>query len=448
MVRRLTSVRETLRRVAGTIGTRIRRKPRVVEPPKVEPQKKVLMFGWELPPFNSGGLGVACYEMAQSVAKKNTAITFVLPRRQNVKASFMNIAFTDDHRLHSKGMNIKYKEVDVSLSPYLTAKKYNEERKKLSFWRLRKHGSDLMGEVFRYGDAARKIAKKEKFNIIHAHDWLAFPAGIEAKKASKKPLVAHVHSIEYDRCHEAGVDPAICAIEKEGLEKADKVIAISDYVKKRVVKYYGIDEKKIEIVHNGINLDKYSPKKYTLKSLKANGTKMVLFTGRITYQKGVDYLIAAAKKVVAKNDKVIFMVVGTGDMQNQIINQAAELGLSNKVFFPGFLRGADLEKIYKSADLYVMPSVSEPFGLVALEALANKVPVIVSNQSGVAEVVEHALKVDFWDVDELANKILAVINHSALQKTLSFNGHENVQRCTWDLAADKLINIYNGLSPA
>jgi len=452
MLKRLQSLKKSIKKVAGSVGRRLSLRPKKskLTPKPAQPDKKILMFGWELPPFNSGGLGVACYELAQSIAKRNTAITFVLPKRQDIDVPFMDVAFADSAKYPDSAGSLAVHQIETPLTPYLKEAQY---RTTLAGYRRlfpskRKYGSDLIGEVYRYGDRAARVAKKENFDVIHVHDWLSFPAGIMAKKATKKPLVAHVHSIEYDRCHASGVDPNICAIEKEGMEKADRVIAISRYVKDRIMRYYGIDERKIEVVHNGINLDKFGRKRVGLKSLKSGGYKIVLFTGRITYQKGVDYLIKAAHKALKFNPKINFMIVGSGDMQRQIITEAARLGISDRVFFPGFLRGADLETIYRAADVYVMPSVSEPFGLVALEALSNKVPVILSKQSGVAEVVEHALKINFWDTDELANKIVAVLKNPSLRKVLSENGYENVQRCTWDSAADKCVNIYGSLVAA
>jgi len=417
-------------------------------------QHKVLMFGWELPPFNSGGLGVACYELAESLSGKNTKITFILPTKHDIKIPFMDVDFAVDNHSnksnHFSSKSVSVQSIDSPLSPYLNEKSYFETIKnhgnKGNSNQI--YGDTLVDEVYRYGESAAKIAETKEFDVIHAHDWLSFPAGIKAKKVSHKPLIVHVHALEYDRSHEFGVNPQVCAIEKAGMDNADKVIAVSAYTKSRIIKFYGIPEDKIEVVHNGIKFSHKPTKKLSLKSIKSGGKKMVLFVGRITYQKGVDYLISAAYKALQINPKIIFMIVGSGDMTYQIIEQAAHFGISDKVFFPGFLRGDDLENIYRSADLYVMPSVSEPFGLVALEALSNKVPVIVSKQSGAAEVIRHSLKVDFWDTDELANKIIAVINNPSLRESLSRYGHKEVFDCTWDNAADKCIALYNKLSIA
>ncbi len=462
MIKKINILRKSITKSTSQSGSRVahRKSSKNIKQtsanPKTNNRAKVLMFGWELPPYNSGGLGVACFELAQSLTGKKTKITFVLPRRQDISIPFMRLAFADKlpkRKLTKKGKysNIDFVSIDSPLQPYLNENSYLEmiekNGKTISQSEFEsRYGDDLIEEVYRYGEAAGEVALQEDFNVIHAHDWLSYPAGIKAKKVSHKPLITHVHALEYDRSHEAGVNQQICAIEKAGLEAADKIIAVSAYTKQRIMQFYHIPEDKIEVVHNGINVSKYSNKRLTLQSIKHGGKKMVLFVGRITYQKGVDYLIEAAYKALKYYPKAIFMIVGSGDMTYQIIEQAAYFGISDKVFFPGFLRGEELEKIYQSADLYVMPSVSEPFGLVALEALSNKVPVIVSKQSGAAEVINHSLKVDFWNTDDLADKIVSVLKNDSLRMSLSKYGHKEVFKCTWDSAADKCIKVYNQLA--
>ena len=469
----IKKIKKSLTNLTGRIGRDVKRPKKIAKETKrkeirneaAKTQAKVLMFGWELPPFNSGGLGVACYELAQSLAAKNAAVTFVLPRQTNISVPFMKVTCAhpsndkQDKKISAPGdKNVKVRTISSPLSPYLNEKSYLKKIDK-DFEFLYKHtpggdgmisvyGDDLMAEVMRYGEEAATIAEEEDFNVIHAHDWLSYPAGIKAKKVSGMPLIAHVHAIEYDRSHELGVNRQICAIEKAGLEAADKVIAVSDYTRHRINEFYGIPLHKIEVVHNGIKIEHKPAKKLSLKGIKSGGKKMVLFVGRITYQKGVDYFIEAAYKALQVNPKIIFMVVGSGDMMYQIIEQAAHFGISDKVYFPGFLRGQDLENVYQAADLYVMPSVSEPFGLVALEALSMNVPVIVSKQSGASEVIKHSLKVDFWDTDELANKMVAVINNPSLHKSLSQFGYQEALNCTWDAAAEKCVKIYNQLALA
>lgn len=396
---------------------------------------RVLMFGWELPPFNSGGLGTACYHLAHSLTKSGAKVTFVLPKQQDIKAPF-DVVSPEDY-------GIKYIEIDSRLRPYLTAEEYFRICEEGDEDKARYYGQNLIDEVVRYGVVAGKLARRMKFDVIHAHDWLSFPAGIKAKAATKRPFIAHVHAIEHDRSF--GVNEAICEIEKEGLEAADRVIANSQYTKDRIVRYYGINPEKIDVVHNGIVATKSKFDKLNFVKLKEHGYKIVLFVGRITYQKGLDYLIRAAQKVLAKNKKVYFIIAGSGDMQYQMIDLAASLGISDKVLFAGFLRGPLLEKTYQSANLFVMPSVSEPYGIVALEALINDTPILVSNQSGVSESITNALKVDFWDIDQMAEHILSIVEDEDFALRLAKNGAIEAGAQTWDRAAKKCINVYAGL---
>lgn len=456
MIKKVSSVSKTLGQLLDKVGQKFLRPQEktkssaassVAKAQVADSEKKVLMFGWELPPFNSGGLGVACYELASSLSAKNARITFVLPKKQNISTPFMKVDFAESEEdLRARG--VKVKEIDSPLTPYLNTASYRKKRlfDHWNWFQKHKYGGELVDEVYRYGRAAAKIAKREKFDVIHAHDWLSYPAGMMAQKLSKKPFVAHVHALEFDRCMEHSVNPAICEIEYKGLHAADKVIAVSNYVKQRIIKYYKVSAKKIEVVHNGIKIDKAPKRQVSLKTLKSGGHKLALFVGRLTYQKGVDYLIKAAARALTVNKKINFMIVGSGDMERQIIREAAAMGISDRVFFPGFLRNTELERIYQSADLFIMPSVSEPFGLVALEALANKVPVIVSKQSGVAEVINHSLKVDFWNTEELANMIAAACTYPTLRKSLADYGYKEAKACTWDAAALKCLQVYNSFA--
>ncbi len=396
-------------------------------------RKKILMFGWELPPQNSGGLGVACFGLAKELSKKNNEITFVLPRKSG-NNSFFNIISGD----------VFYKKVikfDSILSPYLNNESYKValKREERNFY-----GSNLLDEVYRYRLSGKNIGANEEFDIIHAHDWLSFGAGIEAKKVSGKPLVVHVHATEFDRGG-GSINKEIYEKEKEGMMEAEKVIAVSNYTKNIIVNNYGITYEKVEVIHNGIDSKEEEIIHNDIHKLKEKGKKIVLFLGRITMQKGPDYFIKAAKKVCDFSDDIYFIVSGSGDMENQIMNEVARLGISDKVIFTGFLRGNELKRIYREADLFVMPSVSEPFGLTPLESLINGTPVLISKQSGVSEVLNHALKVDFWDVDDMVGKILSFLNYDALSSTLLENGRNEVDSITWDSAAEKCINIYQTL---
>ena len=392
----------------------------------------VLMFGWEFPPYNSGGLGTACEGLTRALSDKGVKTIFVLPKKVGVNADFLDFRFANLQ-------NVKFKPVPGLLYPYLTPEGYLKE--------LASGGNDIYGlslleEVRLYALRARAIAKREKFDVIHAHDWLTYPAGIMTQEVSNKPLVAHVHATEFDRGGGNGINSDIYQIEKEGMERADKIAAVSQWTKNIITYHYGISEKKVRVVHNGINVNQRPRFPSQLEKLKADGSKIVLFVGRITLQKGPDYFIRVAKRVLEYAPKTYFVMVGSGDMEGQVMQTAAYLGISDRFIFPGFLRGAELDQMYQAADLYILPSVSEPFGITPLEALANGTPVLVSKQSGVSEVLSHALKADFWDIDEMTDQILAVINHPTLQETLSKYGQLEIGQITWAETANKCLNLY------
>lgn len=403
------------------------------------------MFGWEFPPHNSGGLGVACFGLSKALSNSGQEVIFVLPRRVNVSSEFAKIVFAEGIELPAY---IKVQYVDSILHPYMSSEDYSNEVK--AFQKTIKsvgpsiYGRDLFEEVERYGFAALGIAEKEEFDIIHAHDWLSFKAGVAAKKMSGKPLIVHVHATTFDICGGNNFDQRVYEIEKEGMEIADRVIAVSQYTKNLIVEKYGIDPDKIEVVHNGIDVHETETQEEDprINAIKASGNKLVIFIGRLTVQKGPDYFIQAAKKVLEFYPKVNFVIAGSGDMEHQLIQEAAALGISDKVLFAGFLRGNELNRLYRMADLFVMPSVSEPFGLTALESAANGTPVLLSKQSGVSEVLTHALKADFWDTDEMTNKIMAVLNFDSLQMTLKDNGRTEAIKHNWDIAANKVVDVY------
>jgi glycosyltransferase involved in cell wall biosynthesis len=304
---------------------------------------------------------------------------------------------------------------------------------------------DLMGEVIRYGATGAEIARRERCDIIYAHDWLSFGAGLEAKRATGKPLIVHVHATEFDRCGgSAGINPDVYAIEKAGMEGADAVVAVSEFTKNLLVREYGISPEKIHVVHNGIDtatLPQKGSSLSRLRQLKAAGYSIVLFLGRVTLQKGPDYFLRVAKRVREKNNKVLFVLSGSGDMEAQMMKYAAQLGVADKVLFTGFVGGTERHEMYAAADLFVMPSVSEPFGITTLEAMSLGTPVLISKQSGVSEAVTHALKADFWDVEDMANKILAVVGYVGLGKTLAHHAAKEAEALTWDRAAKKVDNI-------
>ncbi|MFH1506171.1 MAG: glycosyltransferase family 4 protein [archaeon] len=404
---------------------------------------KILMYGWEFPPHFSGGLGTACYGITKGLSHFNVGVTFVMPsgpkgmRGEFVKLMIANNLILDKH--------VKFKKIDSLLTPYMTSTQYDDEYAQY----LREHdgnsqddlyGKDIYQEVFRFAAKAAYLSLMEDFDVIHAHDWMTYPAGIKTKEVTGKPLVVHIHATEFDRTGGNGVNQLVYDIEREGFHKADLVIANSNLIKDRLIHQYGVPAEKIRVVHNAVEFTEknFPNEKYPIKE----NDKIVLFLGRVTLQKGPDYFIEAAKKVVDKIPNVKFIIAGSGDMLPRIIHRAAELGISNKVLFPGFVSREEGDKLYRMADLFVMPSVSEPFGIVPLEAMWCETPVIISKQSGVSEVLSHCLKVDFWDIDELANQMIAMLYYSTLHKELQVNGLHEVSKMNWDIPAQKIIEVY------
>jgi len=390
------------------------------------------MFGWEYPPYKSGGLGTACYGLTKGLKNHNVDIIFVLPRGDKDKAdnSYVKMLIASDYG------NIKFIGIPTILTPYMTSESYmqikGQKGKAGSIY-----GADLFQEVYNYAQRARLIAQQEEYDIIHCHDWMTYPAGIEAKKVSGKKLVVHIHATEFDRTGGNGANEYVYQLEKRGFEQADRIVAVSNFTKNQVVNHYGISPEKVDVVHNAVEKEH---KKF--QQLEMGKDKLVLFLGRVTLQKGPEYFVYAAKKVLEKRKDVKFVMVGTGDMLERMINLTIDMGINDHFLFTGFLEGEELDKVYSMAKLYVMPSVSEPFGITPLEALTNGTPVLISKQSGVSEVLHHALKVDFWDVNEIANKILAVLKHEELHETLVDNGQTQLNSISWDNSARKLIDVY------
>lgn len=300
------------------------------------------------------------------------------------------------------------------------------------------YGGDLFGDAQRYAGLVAALGMHERFDVIHAHDWLTYPAGVTLRALTGKPLVCHIHATEFDRSGEH-VNRQVYDIERAGLNAADRVVAVSRLTKSIVHRRYGVPEHKIDVVYNGVDQDSVQPKQGMAIE---RDEKIVLFLGRITMQKGPEYFIRAAARVLEKDDKVKFVVAGSGDMAVKMIEEAASLGIGHKVLFTGFLRGRDVDRVFRMADCYVMPSVSEPFGIAPLEAMRNDVPVIVSKQSGVSEILTHCLKVDFWDTDEMANKIVAVLRYPPLGQTLREHGRFELRAINWDGAAEKCVKSF------
>jgi glycosyltransferase involved in cell wall biosynthesis len=414
------------------------------------------MFGWEFPPFISGGLGTACFEMTRAITSRGHSITLILPRHdkdsslpfEETKAgifplpSFRDMNRTDD-RLRAtatiENLNIiyisallyPYMHADNYQSAYLSAKKYLPNNRVI-------YGGDLVSEAIRYGLDAAALSGAIFFDVIHSHDWMTIPAAILARKTSSKPWILHVHSLEYDRSGDHG-NRDILQIEREGLEKADRIIAVSSRTKRMIIELYGISPEKISVIYNAVfSTDKPM---FTRRS-DSDHHRTVLFLGRITFQKGPDYFVEAASLVLKEFPDVTFVMAGAGDMMEQMIRRVGELGIGSHFHFTGFLQGEEIENLFATSDLYVMPSVSEPFGISPLEAMAYDVPVIISRQSGVAEILKSALKVDFWNVTEMASLILSVLKHPALTETITDEARKELKNIQWKKSADRIIKTY------
>src|SRR3989344_1033015 len=398
---------------------------------------RVLMFGWEFPPFNSGGLGVACLGLTKALSVLGSEILFVMPKRLDIRAPWTQLIFADE-------ADITVHTYNSALTPYITSKSYSRgEGEGGSIY-----AGDLFGEVERYARFGARIASKERFDIIYAHDWLSFGAGMAAKRATGKPLIVHVHATEFDRSGGLNVNQHVYDIERAGMQRADCVIAVSEFTKRIIVERYGVPADKVKVVYNGIDETTAPTHEYELsrlRALKRSGYKLVLFLGRITLQKGPDYFLQAAARVLKYEKNVLFVVSGSGDMEAQMMQLAGSLGIAHAVFFTGFLHGKERDEIYSAADLFVMPSVSEPFGIAALEAMRLGAPIIISKQSGVAEVVRNALKVDFWDVEKMADMILGVLRSPALRYSMAEHGKREAENLTWEEAARKVDGIIHQL---
>jgi glycosyltransferase involved in cell wall biosynthesis len=443
---------------------------------------KVFMLGWEFPPHISGGLGTACYGMTKGLDEIGVEVCFVLPTAVPVSTSgHVKLrtpadlsTFTEQtgEDITSVFQRVKLHRVAATLMPYGTpstheqaVRQFLEQQRKVGNAEHKLQPSDalfagspgqggaftpgagphydgdLMAQVYRYARLAVEIARHEAFDVIHAHDWMTYPAGQAVAAATKKPLVVHVHSTEFDRSGEH-INQRIYDVERTGMHVADKVVCVSHLTRNIVISRYGVPPEKATVVYNAVK--PLSDADIPMPPIKHN-EKIVLFLGRVTMQKGPEYFLRAAKKVIDKYKHVRFVMAGSGDMITQCIREAADLGIGGHVTFTGFLRGRDVDRIFSMADLYVMPSVSEPFGIAPLEALSHNVPVIISKQSGVSEVLSHVLKVDFWDIDEMANKILAVLRHKPLQKTLRQHGQIELQKLSWRDSATRLKEIYGSL---
>ena len=399
------------------------------------------MFGWEFPPFNSGGLGVACEGLSKALASSGVDLTFVLPFKIPISAPWCKFVFANESSDLLDGAQIK--------SLFAGYQSHSHSPKTGKYGLPEFISGSLMQRVKAYAMKAPAIAKKNKHSVIHAHDWLTYPAGIAAKEASGKPLVVHVHATQFDQCAGDNVNREVYNVELEGYRQADAVIAISNRVKQTLINKYKISPSKIKVVHNGVEFQKSNGATPSfVRKIKEDGGKIVLFAGRITVQKGPDYFVAMAKKILEHEHETFFVVSGSGDMEDQMIREVSRLGISRNFIFCGFLRGEELATVYRDSDIYVMPSVSEPFGLLPLECMISDTPVLISKESGVSEVTNCVLKSHFWDIDDMADKVISVLRHHQLKNHLIVDGRQEVKTIHWKKAAESLISVYNSLDNA
>ena len=426
---------------------------------------RVLMFGWEFPPHIAGGLGTACEGIVKGLAHNGVETLFVMPNASGDEdQSATTILNASDVEVRNVSTTVeefidktKFVYVDSSLVPYVDPEEYFsaiEEMKRNSrtettvgfgqkFKFSGKYGASLMEEVARYAQVGGTLAMQyaDRFDVIHAHDWLTYLAGIAAKELTGKPLVVHVHATSYDRGDEKHIDTRVLDIETRGMQAADRVVTVSDLTRGIVINRYHIDPAKVVTVHNAVDFSG----RENLQVARGVRDKVVTFLGRITFQKGPEYFIEAAAKVLKRTENVRFVMAGSGDMMNRAIRQVARLGISDRFHFTGFLRGADVQKMFALSDVYIMPSVSEPFGISPLEAMRTGVPSIISHQSGAAEVLKYAFKVDFWDVDAMADDIYALLQYPVLSDFAAKKGFDEVNELKWNNATAKLKKVYESL---
>jgi glycogen synthase len=423
---------------------------------------KVLMFGWEYPPHISGGLGTACYHISRNLSEMDDIdLTVVLPKTYGDEdSSFMrlisaeNVEITGTSGCMRTKLHLTAEEAVRLNSAYLSPAQYKKELKTLLEKKLKdnksfsgekpakttftgKYGETLFEEILSYSDVGEALGKTEDFNVIHAHDWLTYPAGIAAKTISGKPLIAHVHATEYDRCGDRQGNPQILRIEKQGFDAADKIITVSDFTKNILVSRYNVKKNKIETVHNGVSFSMQHT-----DNRRISGMKTVTFLGRITMQKGPEYFVRAAGKLLKRAPEVRFVMAGTGEMLQEMIKLVARLNISDRFFFTGFVNADEVRQLFSISDIYVMPSVSEPFGITPLEAASAGVPVIISRQSGVAEVLKYAVKVNYWDTEALADAMYGLLYRRTFSDTVKKREKEEIPFLNWRSSAEKIRKIY------
>lgn len=415
---------------------------------------KALMFGWEFPPHILGGLGTASYGLTKGMhANGNMDISFVIPKPHgDEEKGFARIIGACDTPVAWRDVSWDYvaSRIGKVMDPQLYFDLRDHIYADFNYMNLNDLGciefsgrypDNLMEEINNYSIVAGVIARTVPCDIIHSHDWLTYPAGIHAKNITGKPLVIHVHATDFDRSR-GNVNPTVFGIEKDGMEHADHIITVSNLTRRTVIEKYGINPDKVTTVHNAV-----IPLDDDLLNLKrrTHNEKVVTFLGRITMQKGPEYFVEAAAKVLKKNKNVRFVMAGSGDMMDDMIRLAARRGIADRFHFTGFLRGKEVYQMLRDSDVYIMPSVSEPFGISPLEAMEMGVPSIISKQSGCAEILTNVIKTDYWDIDAMADAIHAIISYPALYNQLREDGIEEIHGITWEKAGKKVIDIYNSL---
>ena len=413
---------------------------------------KALMFGWEFPPHILGGLGTASYGLTKGMhANGDMDITFVIPKPWgDEEKGFAQIIGANNTPVAWRDVSWDYvaQRIGKTMDPQLYFDLRDHIYADFNYMHLNdlgciefsgKYPDNLLEEINNYSIVAGVIARTVPCDIIHSHDWLTYPAGIHAKNITGKPLVIHVHATDFDRSR-GKVNPTVFSIEKDGMENADHIITVSNLTRKTVIEQYGINPDKVTTVHNAvIPLD---DELLNIPRKRNDMDKVVTFLGRITMQKGPEYFVEAAAKVLQKNKNVRFVMAGSGDMMDAMIKLVAKRDIADKFHFTGFLRGKEVYEMLADSDVYVMPSVSEPFGISPLEAMEMGVPSIISKQSGCAEILDNVIKTDYWDIDAMADAMHSIVTNPALHNTLRDRGIEEIHGITWEKAGKKVIDIY------
>ncbi|MCD8043604.1 MAG: glycosyltransferase [Tannerellaceae bacterium] len=414
---------------------------------------KALMFGWEFPPHILGGLGTASYGLTRGMAMQpDMDITFVIPKPWGDEdQSFLKIIGTCNTPVVWRDVDYEY--VKERIGKYMDPQEYYDLRDHIYADFSYKYVNDLgciefsgrypdnlLEEINNYSIVAGVIARTEQYDVIHAHDWLTYPAGIHAKMISGKPMVIHVHATDYDRSR-GNVNPNVYAIEKDGMDHADHIITVSNLTRQTVIEKYHQDPAKVTTVHNAV--EPLSQEILSIPDKRGVKDKVITFLGRITMQKGPEYFVEAAAKVLAKAPNARFVMAGSGDMMNQMIRLVASKNIADRFHFTGFMKGKQVYEVLKASDVYVMPSVSEPFGISPLEAMQCGVPSIISHQSGCAEILDYAVKVDYWDVEAMADAMYAIITYPAMHQFLKEEGKKEVDNIKWEYAGQKVRRIYD-----